>query len=71
MVMGVFGCGLAGAGQVPPEAALLEGEQVCSLPVGKEEVGSAVFSPDGSRLLAADRMWLPYGKYLLEGKWPS
>lgn len=71
MVMGVFGCGLAGAGQVPPEPALLTGELVCSLPAGKEKVGTAVFSPDGSRLLVCGQdvssLWeIPSGRKVAE-----
>lgn len=51
LAAGIACCGLSGAELPLPEPAPLQGQQVCSIPAGKQGAGSAIFSPDGSRLL--------------------
>ena len=67
LVAGIACCGLSGAELPLLESAPLQGQQVCSIPAGKQGAGSAIFSPDGSRLLVCGKgvpsLWaIPSGK---------
>ncbi|WP_156473605.1 WD40 repeat domain-containing protein [Akkermansia sp.] len=67
LAAGIACCRLSGAELPLPEPAPLQGRQVCSISVGKQGAGSAIFSPDGSRLLVCGKgvpsLWaIPSGK---------
>ena len=67
LAAGIACCGQVWAELPLPEPAPLRGQQVCSIPTGKEEAEGATFSPDGSRLLVCGKgvpsLWaIPSGK---------
>lgn len=67
LAAGIACCGLSGAQLPLREPVPLQGRQVCSIPAGKQGAGSAIFSPDGSRLLVCGKgvpsLWaIPSGK---------